>query len=156
MGCLFACCSVSHLSFCLVCLSVCLHVQWSFCVCLSACHVHESVCLVYVSHLFWSWTEKFTLLLTVSNHDLHSCIGVSPFSGATTGTGGRIRDIQCAGRGSHVIAGTAGYSFGNLLIPGAHLASFMLICFGASMIALFLLLAACCVCVKPISVKYTS
>lgn len=44
--------------------------------------------------------------------------GVAPFSGATTGTGGRIRDIQSAGRGGHVIAGTAGYCFGNLNIPG--------------------------------------
>ncbi|XP_066064841.1 phosphoribosylformylglycinamidine synthase, partial [Chamaea fasciata] len=43
---------------------------------------------------------------------------VAPFSGATTGTGGRIRDVQCTGRGAHVIAGTAGYCFGNLLIPG--------------------------------------
>lgn len=43
---------------------------------------------------------------------------VAPFSGATTGTGGRIRDVQCTGRGAHVIAGTAGYSFGNLLLPG--------------------------------------
>ena len=39
-------------------------------------------------------------------------------SGATTGTGGRIRDVQAAGRGGHVVAGTAGYCFGNLLIPG--------------------------------------
>jgi len=38
-------------------------------------------------------------------------------SGATTGTGGRIRDVQAVGRGGYVIAGTAGYSFGNLLIP---------------------------------------
>ncbi|XP_056366815.1 phosphoribosylformylglycinamidine synthase [Oenanthe melanoleuca] len=43
---------------------------------------------------------------------------VAPFSGATTGTGGRIRDVQCTGRGAHVIAGTAGYCFGNLLVPG--------------------------------------
>ena len=34
------------------------------------------------------------------------------------GTGGRIRDVQAAGRGGHVIAATAGYSFGNLNIPG--------------------------------------
>lgn len=33
------------------------------------------------------------------------------------GTGGRIRDVQAVGRGGHVIAGTAGYSFGNLLLP---------------------------------------
>ncbi|TSN30209.1 Phosphoribosylformylglycinamidine synthase [Bagarius yarrelli] len=45
-------------------------------------------------------------------------LGVAPFSGATTGTGGRIRDVQSAGRGGHVIAGTAGYCFGNLHIPG--------------------------------------
>ena len=46
------------------------------------------------------------------------CSGVAPFPGATTGTGGRIRDVQSTGRGAHVVAGTAGYSFGNLLIPG--------------------------------------
>lgn len=45
-------------------------------------------------------------------------LGVAPFSGATTGTGGRIRDVQSAGKGAHVIAGTAGYCFGNLHIPG--------------------------------------
>ena len=44
--------------------------------------------------------------------------GVAPFPGATTGTGGRIRDVQATGRGAHVVAGTAGYSFGNLNIPG--------------------------------------
>jgi phosphoribosylformylglycinamidine synthase len=37
------------------------------------------------------------------------------------GTGGRIRDVQAAGRGAHVIAATAGYCFGNLHIPGYHL-----------------------------------
>ncbi|GCB82583.1 hypothetical protein scyTo_0022029, partial [Scyliorhinus torazame] len=42
---------------------------------------------------------------------------VAPFSGATTGTGGRIRDIQCTGRGAHAIAGIVGYCFGNLLCP---------------------------------------
>lgn len=45
-------------------------------------------------------------------------LGVAPFSGATTGTGGRIRDVQSAGKGAHVVAGTAGYCFGNLNIPG--------------------------------------
>ncbi|KAH7985280.1 hypothetical protein HPB52_024212 [Rhipicephalus sanguineus] len=39
-------------------------------------------------------------------------------SGATTGTGGRIRDVHAAGRGAHEIAATAGYCFGNLHIPG--------------------------------------
>ena len=45
-------------------------------------------------------------------------LGVAPFPGATTGTGGRIRDVQAAGTGSNVVAGTAGYCFGNLNIPG--------------------------------------
>lgn len=43
------------------------------------------------------------------------------YSGATTGTGGRIRDVQGVGRGGHCIAGTAGYCVGNLLIPGTRL-----------------------------------
>lgn len=46
-------------------------------------------------------------------------LGVAPFPGATTGTGGRIRDVQSAGKGAHVVAGTAGYSFGNLNVPGS-------------------------------------
>ncbi|KAJ9594363.1 hypothetical protein L9F63_014205, partial [Diploptera punctata] len=37
--------------------------------------------------------------------------------GATTGTGGRIRDVHAVGRGGHCIAGTAGYCVGNLLMP---------------------------------------
>lgn len=39
-------------------------------------------------------------------------------SGATTGTGGRLRDIQGIGRAGYYIAGTAGYTVGNLCIPG--------------------------------------
>uniref|UniRef100_A0A3Q3J9P4 Phosphoribosylformylglycinamidine synthase n=1 Tax=Monopterus albus TaxID=43700 RepID=A0A3Q3J9P4_MONAL len=56
------------------------------------------------------------VIFTAETHNFPT--GVAPFSGATTGTGGRIRDIQSAGRGGHVIAGTAGYCFGNLHIPG--------------------------------------
>ncbi|XP_074839219.1 phosphoribosylformylglycinamidine synthase isoform X2 [Carettochelys insculpta] len=56
------------------------------------------------------------VVFTAETHNFPTA--VAPFSGATTGTGGRIRDVQCTGRGAHVIAGTAGYSFGNLLIPG--------------------------------------
>lgn len=50
------------------------------------------------------------------------------YSGATTGTGGRIRDVQAVGRGGHCIAGTAGYSVGNLCIPGMN--------------------SSCCYCIK--------
>lgn len=55
--------------------------------------------------------DVFMLLFNVINDARLS------HSGATTGTGGRIRDVQAVGRGGYVIAGTAGYSFGNLLIP---------------------------------------
>ncbi|XP_043984966.1 phosphoribosylformylglycinamidine synthase isoform X1 [Gambusia affinis] len=56
------------------------------------------------------------VIFTAETHNFPT--GVAPFSGATTGTGGRIRDVQSAGRGGHVVAGTAGYCFGNLHIPG--------------------------------------
>ncbi|XP_068599770.1 phosphoribosylformylglycinamidine synthase [Brachionichthys hirsutus] len=56
------------------------------------------------------------VIFTAETHNFPT--GVAPFSGATTGTGGRIRDVQSAGKGGHVIAGTAGYCFGNLNIPG--------------------------------------
>ncbi|RZC42112.1 phosphoribosylformylglycinamidine synthase-like [Asbolus verrucosus] len=55
------------------------------------------------------------LIFTAETHNFPT--GVAPFSGATTGTGGRIRDVQCVGRGGYCIAGTAGYSVGNLNIP---------------------------------------
>ncbi|XP_050308110.1 phosphoribosylformylglycinamidine synthase [Anthonomus grandis grandis] len=56
------------------------------------------------------------LIFTAETHNFPT--GVAPFSGATTGTGGRIRDVQSVGRGGYCIAGTAGYSVGNLRIPG--------------------------------------
>ena len=56
------------------------------------------------------------VVFTAETHNFPT--GVAPFPGATTGTGGRIRDVQCVERGAHVIAGTPGYCFGNLHIPG--------------------------------------
>uniref|UniRef100_T1H9Q6 PurM-like C-terminal domain-containing protein n=1 Tax=Rhodnius prolixus TaxID=13249 RepID=T1H9Q6_RHOPR len=61
-------------------------------------------------------TVKLNLIFTAETHNFPT--GVAPFSGATTGTGGRIRDVEAVGRGGNCIAGTAGYSVGNLLIPG--------------------------------------
>ncbi|XP_012220316.2 phosphoribosylformylglycinamidine synthase-like [Linepithema humile] len=58
---------------------------------------------------------KQHLIFTAETHNFPT--GVAPFSGATTGTGGRLRDIQGIGRGGNYIAGTAGYSVGNLHIP---------------------------------------
>ncbi|XP_045765143.1 phosphoribosylformylglycinamidine synthase [Maniola jurtina] len=59
---------------------------------------------------------KSDIIFTAETHNMPTA--VAPFSGATTGTGGRIRDVQGVGRGGHTVAGTAGYSVGNLLIPG--------------------------------------
>lgn len=58
-------------------------------------------------------------LFTAETHNFPT--GVAPFPGAETGTGGRIRDVQAAGRGGIVIAGTTGYCVGNLFIPGYRL-----------------------------------
>lgn len=56
------------------------------------------------------------LLFTAETHNFPS--GVAPFPGAETGTGGRIRDTAATGVGSLVSAASAGYSVGNLQIPG--------------------------------------
>ena len=60
--------------------------------------------------------EAMHPLLTAETHNFPS--GVAPFPGATTGTGGRIRDVQATGTGAHTVAGTAAYCVGNLNIPG--------------------------------------
>lgn len=59
---------------------------------------------------------NYDILFTAETHNFPS--GVAPFPGAETGTGGRIRDVEAAGKGGLVIAGTAAYCVGNLNIPG--------------------------------------
>ncbi|MDY0390110.1 MAG: phosphoribosylformylglycinamidine synthase [Desulfobulbus oligotrophicus] len=54
-------------------------------------------------------------LLTAETHNFPT--GVAPFPGGETGTGGRIRDVQCTGQGALVGIGTAGYCVANLHIP---------------------------------------
>ena len=54
------------------------------------------------------------ITFTAETHNFPT--GVAPFPGAATGIGGRIRDNQSIGRGGLLIAGTAGYSVGNLYI----------------------------------------
>jgi len=56
------------------------------------------------------------VIFTAETHNFPT--GVAPFPGASTGTGGRIRDIQGTGRGGFVVAGTAAYCVANLHIPG--------------------------------------
>lgn len=53
--------------------------------------------------------------LTAETHNFPT--GVAPFPGAETGTGGRIRDVQCVGRGARVVAGTSAYCVGQLNVP---------------------------------------
>ena len=61
----------------------------------------------------------YHIIFTAETHNFPS--GVAPFPGAETGTGGRIRDVHAAGKGSLVVAGTAAYCVGNLHIPGYRL-----------------------------------
>ncbi|CAG9797446.1 unnamed protein product [Chironomus riparius] len=62
---------------------------------------------------------ELDLIFTAETHNMPTT--VAPFPGATTGTGGRIRDVQGVGRGGHTIAGTAGYCVGILNIPDYHM-----------------------------------
>mmetsp|Transcript_9220 Transcript_9220/g.27754 ORF Transcript_9220/g.27754 Transcript_9220/m.27754 type:complete len:1375 (-) Transcript_9220:489-4613(-) len=63
--------------------------------------------------------KDMDVLFTAETHNFPS--GVAPFPGAETGSGGRIRDTAATGTGSLTIAGTAGYSVGNLRIPNYEL-----------------------------------
>lgn len=64
-------------------------------------------------------TADYDITFTAETHNFPT--GIAPFPGAETGTGGRIRDTQAAGRGSLPLAGTTGYSVGQLHIPGYYL-----------------------------------
>lgn len=55
---------------------------------------------------------KYHITFTAETHNFPT--SVAPFQGATTGTGGRIRDNQTIGRGGLVVAGTAGYCVGEI------------------------------------------
>ncbi|XP_026380453.1 probable phosphoribosylformylglycinamidine synthase, chloroplastic/mitochondrial [Papaver somniferum] len=57
------------------------------------------------------------ILFTAETHNFPCA--VAPFPGAETGAGGRIRDTHATGRGSYVVASTAGYCVGNLQIDGS-------------------------------------
>ncbi|XP_042476157.1 probable phosphoribosylformylglycinamidine synthase, chloroplastic/mitochondrial isoform X2 [Macadamia integrifolia] len=70
-----------------------------------------------------------TSLLSIASHDLDILFtaethnfpcAVAPYPGAETGAGGRIRDTHATGRGSFVVASTAGYCVGNLNFEGSY------------------------------------
>jgi len=61
------------------------------------------------------YTKKEKLIhfvLTAETHNFPTAI--APFSGAATGIGGRIRDVQATGKGAIPIASSAGYCVGDL------------------------------------------
>jgi phosphoribosylformylglycinamidine synthase len=59
--------------------------------------------------------ESIDILLKVETHNHPTAI--SPFAGASTGSGGEIRDEGATGTGAKPKAGLVGYSVSNLMIP---------------------------------------
>lgn len=59
--------------------------------------------------------EKVHTLVKVETHNHPTA--VSPFPGASTGSGGEIRDEAAVGRGSKTKAGLSGFSVSDLIIP---------------------------------------
>jgi phosphoribosylformylglycinamidine synthase len=57
---------------------------------------------------------KSLIICTAETHNFPT--GIAPFQGATTGTGGRLRDVQAFGRGGLTYAGSAGYCVGEIRI----------------------------------------
>ena len=60
--------------------------------------------------------EPMHILMKVETHNHPTAI--SPFSGASTGSGGEIRDEGATGRGAKPKAGLTGFTVSNLNIPG--------------------------------------
>ncbi|MDB6100935.1 MAG: phosphoribosylformylglycinamidine synthase, partial [Gammaproteobacteria bacterium] len=60
--------------------------------------------------------EPIDILMKVETHNHPTAI--SPFPGASTGSGGEIRDEGATGRGAKPKAGLSGFSVSNLRIPG--------------------------------------
>ena len=100
---------------CICCVYVCMYVRMC-CVntCMYVCGVCIRVCVCACVCVCTNVCVQFFHVILTPLHFLTSDFDVKIVSllsgiGATTGTGGRIRDNQATGRGAHVIAGTAGY-----------------------------------------------
>ncbi|RKZ49914.1 MAG: phosphoribosylformylglycinamidine synthase [Gammaproteobacteria bacterium] len=70
------------------------------------------------SHQYHVCEEDVHLLMKVETHNHPTAI--SPYAGASTGSGGEIRDEAATGRGAKPKAGLAGFSVSNLKIPDFH------------------------------------
>ena len=68
------------------------------------------------THEYEAHAEPIDILMKVETHNHPTAI--SPFAGASTGSGGEIRDEGATGLGSKPKAGLAGFSVSNLRIPG--------------------------------------
>ncbi|MGE0113391.1 MAG: phosphoribosylformylglycinamidine synthase [Steroidobacteraceae bacterium] len=68
------------------------------------------------THEYAAHAEPIDILMKVETHNHPTAI--SPFAGASTGSGGEIRDEGATGVGSKPKAGLAGFSVSNLRIPG--------------------------------------
>ncbi len=69
-----------------------------------------------LSHRYRYQREPIDILLKVETHNHPTAI--APFPGASTGSGGEIRDEGATGRGAKPKAGLAGFTTSNLRIPG--------------------------------------
>jgi phosphoribosylformylglycinamidine synthase len=69
------------------------------------------------SGVYRAWPEPVHILMKVETHNHPTAI--SPFPGASTGSGGEIRDEGATGRGAKPKAGLTGFSVSNLRLPGA-------------------------------------
>ncbi len=69
------------------------------------------------SHAYVSSEEEIDILCKVETHNHPTAI--APFPGASTGSGGEIRDEGATGVGSKPKAGLTGFTVSNLKIPGA-------------------------------------
>jgi phosphoribosylformylglycinamidine synthase len=69
------------------------------------------------SHVYRAHREPVHLVMKVETHNHPTAI--SPYPGASTGSGGEIRDEGATGRGAKPKAGLVGFSVSNLRIPGA-------------------------------------
>ncbi len=66
--------------------------------------------------IYGAHAESIDILMKVETHNHPTAI--SPFPGASTGSGGEIRDEGATGLGAKPKAGLVGYSVSNLRIPG--------------------------------------
>ncbi len=66
--------------------------------------------------IYGAHAEPIDILMKVETHNHPTAI--SPFPGASTGSGGEIRDEGATGLGAKPKAGLVGYSVSNLRIPG--------------------------------------